>query len=78
MTYDTDAAHRRIELEIVAKSKVGKFVVLPKRWIVERTFAWFGRYRRLSKDYEQLLENSEGMIYLAAIRRLLNCLASSH
>ena len=41
---------RRIHLEIVAKSQAGKFVVLPKRWIVERTFGWLGRSRRLSKD----------------------------
>lgn len=41
---------RRIHLEIVAKSDDGKFVVLPKRWIVERTFGWLGRSRRLSKD----------------------------
>ena len=51
------------------------FVVIPKRWVVERTFAWFGNYRRLSKDYEYHLENSEGMIYLASIHRLLRCLA---
>jgi hypothetical protein len=41
---------------------VATFQVLLKRWIVERTFAWLGRYRRLSKDYEQVLENSEGMV----------------
>ena len=39
-------------------------------WVVERTFAWLGRYRRLSKDYEQLPESSEAMIY-AAMRRLM-------
>ena len=46
------------------------FTVLPRRWVVERTFAWLGRYRRLSKDYEQLPESSEAMIY-AAMRRLM-------
>jgi putative transposase len=51
------------------------FVVVPLRWIVERTFAWLGRYRRLSKDYEQLLVNSQGMVYLASIHRFLHCLA---
>jgi putative transposase len=40
------------------------FVLLPRRWVVERSFAWLGRYRRLSKDFEKLLENSAGMIYL--------------
>jgi putative transposase len=59
-------------LEIVSRpaDQVG-FHVLPKRWIVERTFAWFGRYRRLSKDYERLTRSSEAMIYLAAIHTLL-------
>jgi len=43
------------------------FVVLPKRWIVERTFAWINRHRRLSKDYERLTENSETALYIAMI-----------
>jgi putative transposase len=42
-------------------------VVVPKRWVVERTFAWLGRYRRLSKDYEVLTETSEAMIQMAMI-----------
>jgi putative transposase len=46
------------------------FVVLPKRWIVERTFGWFGRYRRLSKDYETNPRSSEAWIYLAMIHRM--------
>jgi putative transposase len=67
-------------LEIVKRSDdVRGFKVLPKRWIVERTFSWFGRYRRLSKDYETLTESSESMIYLAMIhlmvRRLQPCVA---
>ncbi len=51
------------------------FVVLPKRWIVERTFGWFGRYRRLSKDYEELPASSETMIYIAMIHLMLRRLA---
>ena len=51
------------------------FVPLPKRWVVERTFAWLGRYRRLSKDYEYHPHNSETMIYLAMINLMLNRLA---
>ena len=43
------------------------FSPVPKRWVVERTFAWLGRYRRLSRDYETLTVNSETMIYLAMI-----------
>ena len=67
--------HRRIELEIVAKSEVGKFVVLPKRWIVERTFAWLGRSRRLSKDYEGLCETTETWILIAMIYLMIRRLA---
>ena len=51
------------------------FTVLPRRWVVERTLAWIGRYRRLSKDYEYLLESSETMVYLAMSRLMLRRLA---
>jgi putative transposase len=51
------------------------FVLIPVRWVVERSFAWLGRYRRLSRDFEMLTENSAGMIYLASLHRLLNRLA---
>ena len=61
---------RRIALEIVAKSEFGKFVVLPKRWIVERTLAWLGRSRRLSKDYEALCETTESWMLIAMIHRM--------
>lgn len=47
------------------------FQVQTKRWIVERTFAWLGKYRRLSKDYEFSIQNSENMIYLAMIKNML-------
>jgi len=47
------------------------FSVLPRRWVVERTFAHLGNYRRLSKDYEQYTRSSEGMIYLASIHTML-------
>jgi len=63
-------------LEIVKRTdKLKKFVVLPKRWIVERTFGWLGRYRRLSKDYELTIPSSESMIYMAMINRMLHLLA---
>ncbi len=59
-------------LEIVKRSDdVKGFKVLPKRWIVERTFAWFNRYRRLSKDYETLPESSESMVYLVMIHLMV-------
>ena len=63
-------------LEIVEKlgGQVG-FQVLPKRWIVERTFAWLNRQRRLSKDYERLPATSEAFIYVAMIRVMLARLA---
>jgi transposase len=51
---------------------VPPFVVLPRRWIVERTFAWLGRYRRLSKDYEYLSATSEALIYAAMCRLTLH------
>ena len=50
------------------------FVLLPKRWIVERTFAWLGRYRRLSKDYEANPRSSETWIYIAMIHRMARLL----
>ena len=43
------------------------FVVLPKRWIVERTFAWLGRCRRNSKDYERTTRSSEAMLHITMI-----------
>jgi putative transposase len=49
----------------------GEFRVLPRRWVVERTFAWLGAYRRLSKDYERLPTTSENAIYLAMTRLML-------
>jgi putative transposase len=59
-------------LEIVSRPPDAKgFVLLPKRWVVERTFAWLGRSRRLSKDYERRLESSEAMIRVASIGTLL-------
>ncbi len=47
------------------------FQVLPRRWVVERTFAWLGRNRRLAKDYEALPETEEAFIYFAMIRLML-------
>jgi len=56
------------ELQVIKRTDKDKgFKLLPKRWVVERTFAWLGRYRRLSKDYEKLTETSEAMIQMAMI-----------
>jgi len=63
-------------LEIVKRDRhLHHFVVLPRRWVVERTFAWLGRYRRLSKDYEYLTSRSEAMIYLAMTQLMVRRLA---
>ena len=63
-------------LKIVLKSEGQKgFQVLPKRWVVERTFAWLSRNRRLARDYERLPETSEAFIYIAMIRLGLRHLA---
>jgi len=59
-------------LEIVSRPRDAKgFVLLPKRWVVERTFAWLGRNRRLSKDYEQRTDSSECKVRIAAIHLML-------
>ncbi len=71
----------RLLLEVVKRTDdVKGFKLLPHRWVVERTFAWLGRCRRLSKDYEVLPETGEAMIKLAMVhmmvRRLTKKLAS--
>ena len=63
------------KLEIVERKEQGVFVVLPKRWIVERTFGWLNTCRRLSKDYEVYPKTSETWIYLAMIRLMTARLA---
>jgi|TARA_B100001971_G_C18097982_1_gene487217 putative transposase len=60
----------------ISKRITDHFSVLPKRWIVERTFAWFNSYRRLSKDFEGLTDSAENMIRIAMIRRTLYALTS--
>lgn len=63
LTWLTTELHS-IQLEIAKTPSSQKgFVPVPVRWVVERTFAWLGRYRRLSKDYEHCTMSSEGMIY---------------
>lgn len=73
-----ESQRRRLpwRLEIVSRPKDAKgFVLLPKRWVVERSFAWCGRSRRLSKDYERRTDSSECMIQISAIHLLLKRLA---
>lgn len=56
---------------------VARFAVVPRRWVVERTFVWLGRYRRLSRDYEYLTATSEAVVQLATIQLLICRLADS-
>ena len=66
----------KLNVEIVKRSDQAKgFVVLPKRWVVERTFAWFGRCRRLAKDWECLNRKARAFLLLASIRLMLRRLA---
>jgi transposase len=65
------AVCRQINVEIVKRSDVGKFLVLPKRWIVERTIAWLNRCRRLAKDWECLNRNALAFLRWASIRLML-------
>ena len=53
------------------------FEVLPRRWVVERTFAWLGKYRRLSKDYERTCTSSEAFIYVAMTSNMLRHLCKT-
>jgi transposase len=62
---------RHINLEIVKRSELAKFVVLPKRWIVERTIAWLNRCRRLAKDWERLNQNARAFLLWASVRLML-------
>ena len=67
----------QVNVEIVKRSDQAKgFVVLPKRWVVERTFAWLGRCRRLAKDWENLNRKALAFLRLASIRLMLRKLCS--
>jgi transposase len=73
-----DAAARLpgLRLEIVKRTDdIRGFVVLPRRWVVERTFSWFGRNRRLAKDYENLADALAAFLTLAAIQLAVRRLA---
>jgi putative transposase len=65
----------RCTVQIVKRTELHTFKVLPRRWVVERTFGWLGRYRRLNRDYERQAQTGETMIYLAMIRLMLTRLA---
>lgn len=67
--------YRWILEAVLRRDQQRGFRVIPKRWIVERTFGWLSNYRRLSKDYEKLPQTEETLIYLAMTRLMLNRLA---
>lgn len=76
----TDAAQQGIQLEVVKLPEAKKgFVLLPRRWVVERSFAWATRFRRLAKDYERLPETLAGLHYLVfamlMLRQFVNLMA---
>lgn len=69
---------RAVDVEIVKRSDAGRFVVPPKRWIVERTIAWLNRCRRLAKDWERLNRNGLAFLRWSSVRLMLRklCRAS--
>lgn len=70
------AQHLKITVTIMGQLAGQKgFVVQPRRWVVERTFAWLHNYRRLSKDYEEETESSEAMLYAAMTHLMVRRLA---
>jgi transposase len=68
---------RRVEVEIVKRSDTGKFIVLPKRWIVERTIGWLNRCRRLAKDWECLNRNALAFLRWASVRLMVRKLCQA-
>jgi transposase len=69
---------RKVELEISERTEAAKgFQVEPKRWLVERTWAWLDNARILTRDYERLPENHEGMVYVVMVRLMLRRLTKN-
>jgi putative transposase len=71
------AGHGDWTIEIIKRSDTAKgFVLLPRRWVVERTFAWLGRNRRMAKDYETTLESSTAWLMMASVQLMTRRLAN--
>ncbi len=60
----------RLTIEIIRRSDLVGFVVLPRRWVVERTLAWLNRCRRLAKDWQTSIASSEAWMVVSSIRRM--------
>jgi putative transposase len=74
--FEEEAQRQGINVEIVVPEPGQKgFQVQPRRWVVERTFAWLSNYRRLSKDYEQWMQTSDATIYAAMSHLMVRRLA---
>lgn len=65
----------RLAIQIVKRSDAHRFVVLPRRWVIERTIAWLNRCRRLAKDWEATIASSEAWLLVASIRRMTRRIA---
>ena len=68
---------RHVDVEIVKRSDAGRFMVLPKRWIVERSIAWLNRCRRLAKDWERLNRTGVAFLQWASIRLMVRKLCQA-
>ncbi len=69
--------HAGVELRVVPRPRVPRFEVLPRRWIVERAFAWLGRNRRLAKDYEGRTHTTEAFVKVAMVGLMLRRLTAA-
>jgi len=66
-----------VVMEVVKRNQLKEFKVIPKRWIVERSFAWLNGYRRLAKDYEKTIASAKAFLLFANIKRLLKSLTNT-
>ena len=71
------AVCRDVNVEIVRRADAGRFIVLPKRWIVERTIAWLNQCRRLAKDWERMNRNALAFLRWASVRLMVRKLCQA-
>ena len=75
---DQQREQRRGALQVIKRTELHVFRVVPRRWVVERSFGWLLRYRRLVRDYERRTEHHEAMVYWAAVLFMTRRLARQH